>query len=92
MFIKGYAFASDCDDVMEQYKKRYEEIKHIGRGLSLQKNPQYGHVKFSGVLVTDEEKQLTELDLALIADHGNLCFGGQCTKSGDKFFGSYNTD
>lgn len=92
MQIKGYAFDSNREEVMAKYKKRYNEIKHLNETIRLGKKPQYAHTKFSGTLATDEEKQLSELDIALIADHGNLCFGGECTKSGDKFWGSYNTD
>jgi len=92
MRIEGWAFSKDEAEISERYRKRFADISHLSKELSLTKNPQYGHTKFSGELTTPEARALSELDLALIADHGNLCFGGECTKIGDKFFGSYNVD
>lgn len=92
MIIEGYAFKADEREIQEKNRQRLQEISHLTESLNIKKNPQYGHVRFSGVLATDEAKQLSEHDLALIADFGNLCFGGECTKSGDRFSGKYYTD
>jgi len=92
MIINGWAYTSKEKETSEQYKARHAEIKDLWPHLNMKKSPQYGHTKFSGELTTPEAQELSELDLALIADHGNLCFGGECTKSGNKFWGSYNVD
>lgn len=92
MNIQGYAFDADRDQTIAKYRKRYEEIKHFGLSLNIRTRPDYAHTHFSGELTTEETQNLSEFDLALIADRGNLCFGGQCTKSGSTFTGSYNTD
>jgi hypothetical protein len=92
MYIDGHAFKENCDEIMAERRSRYEEIKHHVGVIDMKRTPAYGHGKFSGTLKTDEEKQLTELDIALIADRGNLCFGATCVISGDRFSGEYYTD
>ena len=92
MNISGYAFKANETEIMSNYRKRFREIEHLYGSINIVKTPAYGKGEFSGVLKTDEEKNLSELDLALLADNGNLCFGGYCTISGDKFSGAYYTD
>lgn len=92
MFIDGYAFKSTADETIAKYKARCQEIRHLIPFVEMSKTPCYGHVKFSGKLTTPEAAELTELDIALIADGGNLCFGGKCEKRGNTFTGCYYTD
>lgn len=92
MNIEGYAFKANEEEIREKYSKRYDEIKHHAKTIEMKKTPAYGQGKFTGVLKTEEEKALSALDLALIADRGNLCFGGHCTINGDRFSGAYWTD
>lgn len=92
MQINGWAFSKDETEISQRYRQRFKEISHLRKDMSLTKNSQYGRTQFSGALTTPESRALSELDIALIADHGNLCFGGECTKIGDQFFGSYNVD
>ena len=40
----------------------------------------------------EEAQALTSDEILLLMDWGNLCFGGSCSKAGNKFWGSYNTD
>lgn len=60
--------------------------------MSYTTSPQYAHTTFSGELLSEEAQALTADEILLLMDHGNLCFGGRCSKSGNKFSGSYNTD
>lgn len=92
MQIQGYAFTPNEVAVIRQYQQRYAEISHLAESLRIKKRSDYGRTSFEGELTTPEAKQLTELDLALIADNGNLCFGGSCKIQGDRFVGSYCTD
>ena len=92
MQIKGYAAASHEEETILKYPDRYQEIRHLAESLNIKRTPEYAHTRFTGELTTPEAKALSELDLALIADRGNLCFGATCTKSNDRFSGSYNTD
>jgi hypothetical protein len=92
MNVEGFAFKANETELREQYHKRYKEIEHHVKTINMKRIPAYGRGNFSGVLNAPEEKALSEMDLCLIADRGNLCFGGTCTKSGDNFSGSYFTD
>ena len=92
MYIQGWAFKENEKELGQENYKRFKEISHMYDEITLNKSPQYGHTKFYGQLLTEEAKQLNEKDIALLADHGNLCFGGECTISGSQFTGRYNTD
>jgi hypothetical protein len=90
--LGGYAFKSYEKELQAYNSKRFKEISESGAQIELKKTPAYGHTKFHGKLLNDEAKKLTRADIAIYADHGNLCFGGSCSISGDSFTGSYNTD
>ncbi len=92
MNIQGHAFTKDEEEIQAKRFARYKEIQHLRESMILEKAPQYGKTMFAGKLKSDKAKALSEEDIALIADHGNLCFGGICTKSGDTFTGCYYTD
>ena len=91
MYIEGWAFKEDEDERRKAKDARYAEIKDTP-GVKFSVTPAYKEGLFSGTLETDEARALSEADLALIADRGNLCFGGHCTKRGDGFSGAYYTD
>ena len=91
MYIKGWAFEPNEKEMQQQYYDRYMKIKDTP-GVVITDTPCYKHGKFSGTLETEEAQMLTELDIALIADHGSLCFGGSCSKNGNSFSGTYDTD
>ena len=92
MNIEGWAMKASEEELRAAKNARYEEIKHLSKELEIKKNPAYGKGIFAGVLKSEEATALSEKDLALIADHGNLCFGGYCTKSSESFSGAYYTD
>lgn len=92
MNIEGYAFKENEKELQAKHSARFKELEHLIGKIDMQRTPAYGKGLFSGTLKTDEEKKLTEFDLALLADSGNLCFGGYCTISGNKFSGAYWTD
>jgi hypothetical protein len=92
MNIRGYAFDPQEEEKRAMIQKRYNEIKHLAKDITLSKFPRYGKNDFKGMLNTEETQKLSELDIAIIADQGNLCFGGSCTKIGNTFTGCYYTD
>lgn len=92
MYISGWAFKEESESIRDGYRARYEEIKNMFNDLDMRRSPSYGKGSFIGTLRTEEEKKLSELDLCLLADSGNLCFGGYCEISGDKFHGAYYKD
>ena len=53
----------------------------------------YAHNRYTLTALSDKAKQLTLLEAALIADGGNLCFGGRdYSKCGDVYTGVIHTD
>lgn len=91
---KNWTFASLVTLYQNENIENYNKIKHLKskEHISYNKSPQYAHTTFSGTLISDEAKALTAGELLLLMDDGNLCFGGDCGKCGDKFWGSYSTD
>ena len=88
----GYAFTKTETEEQKRIRDRYHEIKDLIQYVTVNKTPAYAHTKFIAT-VTEEAKDLSEEDILIIADHGNLCFGGHCDKiSDDSFRGSYCTD
>ena len=81
-----------CKELRDKNTARFKELKPLAGTIDMTRTPAYGKGEFHGTLKTAEEKALTEFDIALIADRGNLCFGGHCTIRGDKFSGAYWTD
>ena len=93
MRIRGYAFQEDEKERAEMFRKRYEEISKMRDQITLHCQPGYAHFTFEGTLNTKEAQKLSHLDICLIADDGNLCFGGSCDIfNGTKFKGRINTD
>jgi len=66
----GWAFSSDMLDKRDQNKKVYMEIKDKAK-LKLVSTG-YAHRVYR---VLENPENLSSLELALIADKGNLCFG-----------------
>lgn len=93
MNIQGWAFKKDELELRDKNTKRFKEIEHLYANLGLNKKPCYGRCEFTGQLEGDEAMALSEFDIALLADRGNLCFGGSCSKGyNGSFSGTYNTD
>jgi len=93
MHYSGYAYTEGSEEKQEKIMKRYQEIKHMECDLSLVVISCYAHNNFQGKAETEEARALSEMDLLILADSGNLCFGGCCELRGDgSFSGHYNTD
>lgn len=93
MEISAWAFTDEKNQIKVQ-KKHSDILKKIAtiEGIEIDKISQYAKTRFKGTLETKEAKALTEYELAVYADSGNLCFGGFCKKSGNRFSGAYYTD
>lgn len=85
--ISGWAMADP--KVKEEYDRAYKEVD-ITQIEDFTKTPTYGRTLFSGTL--KEGHTLTPLQIALIADYGNLCFGGYVEIIDNKFIGAYFND
>lgn len=91
---RSWAYTADADAKSKSNAEYFEELSHLRskEHMSFTTSPQYAHTTFSGELLSEEAQALTADEILLLMDHGNLCFGGRCSKSGTKFSGSYNTD
>lgn len=89
-----WAYTENESQKCQENRSEYEKIKHLRTKEHMEYTGQscYAHNKFRGKLISDEAKQLTNDQILLIMDSGNLCFGGEISRSGDNFSGRYNTD
>jgi len=93
MNYSGYAFTEGSEEKQAKIVKRYNEIQSTRKDLNLVVTPCPAHNNFTGRATTEEAKALTAMDILILADSGNLCFGGCCSLNGDgSFYGHYNTD
>lgn len=90
----SWAYSADADAKSKSNIEYFEELSHLRNKehMSFTTSPQYAHTTFSGELLSEEALALTADEILLLMDHGNLCFGGRCSKLGTKFSGRYNTD
>lgn len=91
----GWAFASPKVWTHEKIRERYGEIAHFLKGghIEYTKTPGYAHGSFQGKVISEDAKQLTDMDLLILMDRGNLCFGGYCYLTNEgSFHGKYYTD
>lgn len=89
-----WAFTKDEFKKRDENHSEYEKIKHLRSKEHMEVTGKscYAHNKFSGKLLSDEAKALSNAQILLLMDSGNLCFGGEISRSGDNFSGRYNTD
>ena len=88
---------SAFEEAMAKRSSRYDEIKHLTSEFKINRIYGYAHYRFEASTDNAEAKLLSAGDVALLADSGNLCFGGRgFTKceAGDKtiFSGIVHTD
>ncbi|AZV02170.1 hypothetical protein Arno162_130 [Pectobacterium phage Arno162] len=92
MNYSGWAFRKDESEKRKEISERYQEIKHLRKDFKWSVNSCYAHNKFTAEPLTDEAKNLSSFEVLILADDGNLCFGGDCSQSNGVFSGRYNTD
>lgn len=84
----------------EAQKKRdcsFDAIKHLARKFEWSTTYGYAHFRYEAITTDPEARSLSSHDVALLADGGNLCFGGRSfgkREAGDKtiFSGVVHTD
>lgn len=90
----SWAYTANEQEKAKANVRYFEQIKHLRSKvhISFSTYPQYARTTFSGELLSEEAQALTADEILLLMDQGNLCFGGNCSKTGPSFSGSYNTD
>lgn len=76
---------------------RHDAIKHLAGKFEWSTTPGYAHFRYEAITTDPEARSLSASDVALLADGGNLCFGGRSFGKrdvGDKtiFSGIVHTD
>lgn len=84
-------------EAQEERVSRWDEIKHLVHRFEITKTPGYANFQYRAVTTDPEASALSSSDVMLIADSGNLCFGGRNgmkRQDGDKtiFTGVVHTD
>jgi len=75
MNINGWAYEPNEDELAKNVRKRYEEVKHLESLIQIESvSHGYASTTYRGTC----PEGITEEDLAIILDRGNLCFGGHC--------------
>ena|GEM_PF-1439318 len=88
----GYAHKLNENELREDIARRHEQLKRFRDDIKITKSTGYAHIKFTAIPLTDEARQLSARDILIIADNGNLCFGGKCQRVKNCFIGRYNID
>lgn len=93
MDYSGWAFNRDEKERRQIIADRHKIAEPILRGkIEMDKSPGYNHTRFTATVDESVLDQIDEMDVLIYADNGNLCFGGSCSRQGNTFSGSYNTD
>lgn len=88
---------STFEENIKRNSVRYDAIKHLRDKFEWTRRYNYAQFAFTATTTDPEARSLSAEDVAILADHGNLCFGGRgFTKreEGDKtiFSGIVHTD
>lgn len=99
MIYKGYAFKENEKEQLREIRERYREIRHLRDQIDWNIESRYAHNIFEGTWDKSskydaELRNLSDMDFLILADSGNLCFGGKCYVDRKKrtLRGRYNTD
>ena len=88
---------STFEENMKRNSVRYAAISHLASKFEWTRRSSYAKFEYTATTTDPEARSLSTEDVALLADHGNLCFSGRgFTKheAGDKtiFYGIVHTD
>lgn len=88
MRIDGWAFK---ENETELRNKRYARFKELNRDdITIESvNSGYAQKTYRGKV---NNKELSDLDILLICDSGNTCFGGTVSKGNGNFVATVYTD
>ena len=88
---------STFEENMKRNSIRYDAIKHLRGKFEWTRRTSYAKFEYTATTTDPEARSLSAEDVAILADHGNLCFGGRGfnkREAGDKtiFYGVVYTD
>lgn len=80
--------------MVQNNSSRWDQIKHLADKFEIKRIHGYAHFSYFAKTSDPEAMKLSAHDVAIIADGGNLCFGGRSFRSDDKggYSGIVHTD
>ncbi|EOU1827903.1 hypothetical protein C0L77_000610 [Clostridium perfringens] len=88
MNISGWAFAKNADELRDERYNRFKELNK--KDIKIESvSITYARKTYKGTLLN---KNLSDLDILLLCDDGNTCFGGYVSQDKDKFVAAVYTD
>lgn len=89
MEIKGWVGERDYQEIQEQRYNRYKELKDK-KAISIESvRTGYAQKTYTGAV---NDPNISELDVLILCDDGNTCFGGRVTMSAKRFTATVYTD
>ena len=89
MNISGWAFTANEEALRDERYNRFKELSKEEKIKIDSVMPSYGRTTYKGTILNES---LSELDILLLCDDGNTCFGGYVTKNGNNFVAAVYTD
>ena len=68
---------SKFEENMKRNSVRYKAISHLASKFEWTSRSNYAQFEYTATTTDPEARSLSAADVALLADHGNLCFGGR---------------
>jgi hypothetical protein len=87
VYIEGWAFSSNSGFLAKQNRETEQRIEQYKDFIVVENtNVTYARNSYSGYIKEDCPIKISEKELAIYLDSGNLCFGGVCEIRGDGHF------
>lgn len=75
------------EENIKRNESRYDAIKHLASKFEWSTTPGYAHFRYEAKTTDPEARSLSAHDVMILADNGNLCFGGR--SAGKREAGDY---
>lgn len=89
MGIKGWVGEKNYQEIQEQRHNRYKELEDK-KAISIESvKVGYAQKTYTGTI---NDPNISDLDILIICDEGNTCFGGRVSSGNGRFIATVYTD